>query len=248
MFRTCLLLLFCLPGLALPAYSADATDAEITALKTRLSELFPNDKHYQINKTPVPGLYEVDFGNSFIYITADGKHAVQGDIIEVATNLNVTEAKRSAIRLTKVESVGEKKMLIYPAREKRHVITVFTDIDCSYCRKMHNELEQYTLRGIEVRYLFYPRAGIGSASYNKAVSVWCADDRRTALTLAKAGEPIEQRKCDNPVKEHIQTAGVVGVTGTPTILLEDGTPLPGYVPAERLQLIMEHRRRLAAAN
>ena len=117
---------------------------------------------------------------------------------------------------------------------KKTAITVFTDIDCGYCRKLHQEVPELNRLGIEVRYLAYPRAGLESESYDKIVSAWCADDQRLALTRAKTGKKIESRDCKNPVAQHFALGGAVGVTGTPSIIFEDGRLLPGYLPAERL--------------
>jgi thiol:disulfide interchange protein DsbC len=129
-------------------------------------------------------------------------------------------------------------MVIFAPEEYDHTITVFTDIDCGYCRKLHNEIDAFMAEGIRVRYLFYPRAGLGSPSYQKAVSVWCADDRKQALTDAKAGEPLPEKSCENPVADHMALGEAMGVTGTPAILLENGQLVPGYVPAKRMAAIL----------
>jgi thiol:disulfide interchange protein DsbC len=130
--------------------------------------------------------------------------------------------------------VPESEMVIFGADDAKHTITVFTDIDCGYCRKLHREIDDYNKENIRVRYLFYPRAGVGSPSYDKAVSVWCADDRKQAMTDAKSGKTLESKSCDNPVKGHLVLGELMGVNGTPAIVLESGELLPGYVPAKRM--------------
>lgn len=217
-----------------------ADDAAHAAIKRTLSQIMPGETGYKISSIAVPGIYEVDFGDGFVYLTADGKYALKGDIIDLHTNVNLTEAKRSHARLDALVKIDRANMLVYPAdKERKHSITVFTDIDCGYCRRMHQGIKQYTSRGIEVKYVFYPRAGRNSASYQKAVSVWCADDRHAAMDKAKSGQPIENRTCDNPVNQHMDVADVVGVSGTPTIILQDGRRMPGYVPAAQLQSIID---------
>ena len=137
-------------------------------------------------------------------------------------------------------------MLVYsPPKgvKTKHVVTVFTDIDCGYCRKLHAEMPDYNKQGIEIRYLFYPRAGVGSESYKKAVKVWCSDDKHKAMDVSKAGNRVEARiDCENPVDEHMTLGGLVGVSGTPALVLEDGKVVPGYVPADRLSKVLDARK------
>lgn len=243
MSRIILIAVFFILQAVLPAQAV--ADDVTEQLRAKITKLFPTERDFRISATPVRGLYEVDFGNSFMYISADGQYALQGDIIAVDTNVNLTEAKRSAVRLANVNAIGEENMIIYPAKNKRYTITVFTDIDCAFCRKFHKQINEYTSRGIEVRYLFNPLAGLGSVSYYKAVSVWCADDRRKALTMAKLGRPLERRNCDNPVQQHMKVAKTVGARSTPTILFEDGLLNPGYISPERLTRILDLRSQVA---
>jgi thiol:disulfide interchange protein DsbC len=118
---------------------------------------------------------------------------------------------------------------------------VFTDIDCGYCRKLHNEMAKYNAEGITVRYMPYPRSGLNTPSYYKAVSVWCSDDRRDALTRAKAGKDVPRATCDNPVQASLELGHQLGVTGTPALVLEDGQLLPGYVPAKKLSQVLDQQ-------
>jgi thiol:disulfide interchange protein DsbC len=134
-------------------------------------------------------------------------------------------------------------MVVFPpAGPTKHTVTVFTDIDCGYCRKLHQEIADYNQQGIKVRYLMYPRAGVGSESYNKAVWVWCADDRQDAITRAKRGEEIPHKTCANPVKEQFELGQTLGVRGTPSIILENGQMVPGYVPAAQLAQMLDENR------
>jgi thiol:disulfide interchange protein DsbC len=229
---------------------AFSSQEDIDMLRETVKKIFPGEQQYAVSETPVPGLYEVDFGDSFMYITADASYAVKGDIINVNNQVNLTERKRSGERLKLVNSIGEDEMIVFSPKKgkKRFTITVFTDIDCGYCRRLHNEIDKFLAMGIEVRYLFYPRAGIGSQSYKKAVSVWCADDRKAAMTLAKQGGNPGQKTCDNPVRKHMKVAKELGVTGTPLMILDDGSRFPGYTDASRLLRILEHQKRLAAIN
>jgi thiol:disulfide interchange protein DsbC len=132
-------------------------------------------------------------------------------------------------------------MIVFKPKATQHVIYVFTDIDCGYCRKLHSEIDQYLKLGIEVRYLFFPRAGKDSDSYFKAVTVWCAKDRNAALTKAKSGENLARKQCDNPIDEHMALAEAMGANGTPMIVTEKGVIMPGYVPAEQLLKMLEEK-------
>jgi thiol:disulfide interchange protein DsbC len=229
-------------GLSLSVQAGEKENIErIEAVVARLA---PGASADSVAPSPIPGVYEVVLGPNLLYISADGRYLLQGDLFDLDTRTNLSAEKRDKARLAAVDAVGEENMFIFAPKDKpaEHTITVFTDIDCGYCRKLHREIGKYNDAGIRVRYLMYPRAGVNSPSYQKAVSAWCADDRNAALTRAKMGKEIEKRECDNPVREHMALGEVVGVSGTPTMILEDGQLVPGYVPAARLsQLLAAHQ-------
>jgi thiol:disulfide interchange protein DsbC len=209
--------------------------ADEAAIRTALGGLEPDS----VEVTPVPGVYEVAFGTQIVYMSADGKYMFQGDLIDVQRRQSLTEPRRRGAVKAAVDAVGEDSMIIFTPEKTKHTITVFTDIDCGYCRKLHNEMQQFLDSGIRVRYMFYPRAGVGSESYKKAVAVWCADDRQAALTAAKNNKPIEMKTCDNPIKEHMALVETLGARGTPFIVLENGQVQPGYVPAARMAQLLD---------
>lgn len=221
---------------------AVANDRAEAAIKDRLTKVMPGVKDYKISRIAATGIYEVEFRDGFIYMTGDGKYALKGEIIDLHNNVNITEQKRSDGRLDVLAKIDASNMLIYPADKKRkYSVTIFTDIDCGYCRRLHQEMKDYNARGIEVKYVFYPRSGKNTPSYAKAVSVWCADDRHAAMNKAKSGQDIENRTCKNPVDQHMAAAKAVGVTGTPTIIMENGRRLPGYVKAAQLLAILDEQ-------
>ena len=204
------------------------------AITNSLKKVLPGVNPDEISPSPIKGVSEVQLGPRLLYVTNDGKYLFQGSLIDLETLKDISEDRRQTMRLDAVNALGEDKMIIFPAKKPRHTITVFTDIDCGYCRKLHNEVDKYNERGITVRYLMYPRAGVGSPAYDKAVSVWCEEDRRQALTDAKAGKPLPKRECQNPVKEEYELGQQIGIRGTPAIILDDGALLPGYIPADKL--------------
>ncbi len=221
------------------AQMAMADDAEVAEINKALQVLAPGVKPDSITPSSMPGIYEVTLGAEVVYISKNGRYMLQGDMVDLQTKKNLTEGKRAAGRLKLVNSMREDRMIVFAPTKVKHTITVFTDVDCAYCRKMHAEISELNQLGIKVRYMLYPRAGVNSESYEKAVSVWCAKDRKTALTTAKATGTIAKKTCENPVREHMALADSAGVSGTPTLVLEDGRTLPGYVPAQRLARLLD---------
>ena len=194
-----------------------------------------------IRPTPVPGLYEVVMGANLAYFSADGHYMLLGDLVDTKDYKNLSAPRRDEVRRKAIDAVSESDMFIFaPKGEVKHTISVFTDVDCGYCRKLHRDIKAYNDSGIKVRYLMFPRAGRDSKSYEKAVSAWCASDRNAALTRAKNGEELEQKECPNPVSRHMALGESIGVTGTPTIVTETGEVLPGYVSAAQLNKILNH--------
>lgn len=231
------LLPFLLCAVLLPAAAADA-DGERT--RQALAKRFGVEPG-QIREAPLEGLYEIRLGAQLAYVSADGRYLVQGDIIDLAGQANLTEARRAEMRLELLGEVPESRMIVFPATGKeKHVITVFTDIDCGYCRRLHAEIDRLNAGGVTVHYLFYPRAGVGSASWRKAQNVWCAGDRNAALTRAKRGEEIESPDCGGgPVMEHYQLGERIGVSGTPAIITGEGDFIRGYLPAPQLLRLLD---------
>jgi thiol:disulfide interchange protein DsbC len=229
MLTACLLV----PALAI-SNGVLADPGKHDAIEKSIKKALPNVVPDQINPTPIDGISEVLVGPSVLYITNDGKYLFQGSLIDMATRTNLSEERRKDVRIAAINDFGEDRMIIFPAEKPRHTITVFTDIDCGYCRKLHNEIDKYNDKGITVRYLMFPRSGPNSPSYDKAVSVWCEKDRRQALTDAKAGKALPKASCENPIKEEYELGSMIGIRGTPAIILEDGEMLPGYIPADRL--------------
>ena len=210
---------------------------------TRLQAVLKDEKPDSVTVTPIPGIYEVVIGGQVLYLSEDGRFAIQGEIVDLGSRDNLTENRRSEIRSKAIADIGEDKMVVFtPEGPVKHTVTVFTDIDCGYCRKMHTQMAGYNKEGIKIRYLWFPREGIGSESYNKAVSVWCADDRRDALTKAKRGESVEHKTCDNPVQAEYELGQKLGVRGTPSLVLESGEMIPGYVsPTQLVQLLADSK-------
>ena len=230
----CLLFL----GMSLFNLSVAETSTQ-EAITKSLSSIFPGITPDEITPSPMEGVSEVLIGPRLMYISNDGKYLLQGSLIDLKTRTDISEERRNGIRMDALNELGEEKMIVFPAKEQKHTITVFTDIDCGYCRKLHGEMDKYNAEGITVRYLMFPRAGIDSPSFNKAVTVWCSKDQQDAMTRSKSGENLPNASCDNPIKEEYELGQLLGVQGTPAIIMEDGAMLPGYVPAARLAKVLE---------
>ncbi len=224
------------------AFNAVADDAIEAKVLEALKRIAPNVKADSVQAAQVPGLYEVVVGADVIYITSDGRYLIQGDVMDLESGVNLTEQIRAKGRQNLIASVDEVDMIIYSPENPKYTITVFTDIDCGYCRKLHRELESYNKLGITIRYMFHPNAGPGSRSYVKAENVWCSDDKNDALTRAKAGERVPDKSCVTPIVDHLSVARQLNVNGTPAIVLSDGTIVPGYVAADRLLGVLEEMK------
>lgn len=216
------------------AHTAMSAD-EVELLHKRLLEVYPEVKADQISPSQIAGLFELRIGPQIVYVSADGRFLVRGDIYDIKGANNLTEARRNSARLAALRNVAEDTMVIFAPRQARHTITVFTDIDCGYCRKLHREIDQYMSRGIRVRYMFFPRSGPDTESWRKAEQVWCSKDRNQALTSAKNGLTLNAKPCSpTPVQEHYSTGILFGVQGTPAIITDTGELVPGYVSAAEL--------------
>lgn len=213
---------------------AFAEDVKLEEARNNIVKHFKGVNPNNIFSSPISGLYQVFMPPRFFYASVDGRYIVDGDLIDVATKQNISQQPRNKSVSSAITAMGEDSMIIFGKDNLKHTITVFTDIDCGYCRKLHHEIKEYNKAGIRVRYLAYPRAGVGSSSYKKADAVWCSKDKAKAMTQAKNGNEVKAEKCDSPVASHYALGEMIGIRGTPAIVLEDGTVVPGYIPASRL--------------
>lgn len=189
--------------------------------------------------TPVAGVLEIEAPDgNILYITEDGKHVFTGELhsIEGTKTRNLTEERRSLARRELMAQLTKDETLNFaPNGKTEHIVYAFTDVDCGYCRTLHNNIEGYGAEGIEIRYLAYPRAGTNSETYRKMVSAWCATDPNDAITKLKEGESIKRELCENPVDSHMELGRKLKISGTPTLVLESGQVIPGYLPPDRLK-------------
>lgn len=229
-------------ALSLLGLTLSVAHADENAIRQALAKSMPSITVESVKPSEISGLFEVTVGGNIFYVSGDGKYLIQGHLVDVAARTDLTEEKLSGTRKQAIEKLGLDKMIVFKPKVSKYTVSIFTDIDCGYCRKLHSEIDQYMAQGITIQYLFFPRAGKGSDSYSKAVSVWCADDRKAALTAAKKGDKLEAKTCDNPVDQHMQLAEDFEVKGTPMIVTEKGNIFPGYLPAKQLAEALEDER------
>jgi thiol:disulfide interchange protein DsbC len=226
------------PVRAAPAEPSHAAPADQAAdPRAALLKLLPaGSKLEDLRPSPIPGIYEFTQGAEVSYLTADGKYFLDGNVYDMGTRENLTEALRTRARLAMISAVPESQMLIFSPKNPLYTITVFTDVDCAYCRKLHSEMAELNRLGIRVRYMFYPRTGPNTESWKKAEVVWCSANRNDALTRAKAGAQLDMNKtCDaTPVAREFALGQSIGVRGTPAILTENGDYIAGYMPPREL--------------
>ena len=221
------------------AFSLDGTANE-TEIVTKINQVLPAGMSVKgIKQSQVDGLFVVDIGDlQPIYASKDGNFFLYGEMYAIKNGelLNTTKQEISLNRKAILDSeLSEKDFITFAATDEKHVITVFTDVDCGYCRKFHGEIEDYNAQGITVNYVAFPRSGLESESYNKIVSAWCSSDPKGTLTALKEGRDPALKLCqDHPVENHYLLGQRIGITGTPAIISSSGDLLPGYLPPMEL--------------
>jgi thiol:disulfide interchange protein DsbC len=228
-----LVLLVSLPSIGVAAESpADA------AARKALTELVPQAKIDAIEQAPLPGYRQVIVGGQMVYVSDDGKYLLQGSLFDTKSKRDLTAARLAVDTRHKVDAVPDDKRIVFaPSGKPKYKVTVFTDIDCGYCRKLHSQIADYNRLGIRVRYLFFPRSGPDTESWHKAEAVWCSSNRNEALTKAKNGENIPEKKdcaANRIVARDFELGQKLAVDGTPAIFLSSGEMLGGYAPPNKL--------------
>ncbi|MFT5134603.1 MAG: thiol:disulfide interchange protein DsbC [Gammaproteobacteria bacterium] len=214
------------------ALRAELSSEEV--IRTSINRTFPDVDITSIKKSQLNDIYEVLLGPDLIYASGDGRYIFQGDLIDLKQKRNLSEEQRSHTREALLAGISPKEYIEFAPVKRKHTVYVFTDIDCGYCRRLHEDMAELNNRGIAVRYLAFPRSGIGSKTHKQMESVWCAVDRNKAMNEAKQGMRVSEKTCDNPVSRQYALGQDMGVRGTPAIYTEHGKSLPGYMPPDRL--------------
>ena len=228
------------------AIMGHAADGE-KAVRDAFASLLPNAKIDRVTKSDLPNFYEVIVGGQVVYVSADGKYLLQGNLYDVAAKKSLTEARLASIRADALRGLAQDKMLTFAPANPKHTITVFTDVDCPYCKQFHKQIAAYNAAGIRVNYVLFP-LDIHPGAEKKAQAVWCAADRNAAYTAAMSGQDPGDKTCsNNPIAETKALSVSIGIDATPTVLAEDGTHVNGGVVMNPEQLSAELDRLAAKA-
>ncbi len=220
--------------IAIALLLATPLSANEAKVREAMAQVAPGVAINSVKPAAVDGFYEVLIGMQVVYISADGKYLMQGRLFDIAAGKDLSEPTVAAAKAEIINQIEDKDTIIFEPKNYTETLTVFTDIDCPYCVKFHDEMDQYMAAGIRIRYLFFPRAGLGSGSYAKALSVWCADSQQAAMTRSKAGQSVAENHCENPINDHMSLVKKLGVRGTPAVYTERGEQLGGYLPAAQV--------------
>lgn len=210
------------------------------AIRQALKSLDANLPIEAIAESPMSGIYQVQLeGGRQLYTSADGQFLIQGYLFQVKDGkaVNLTEIEESRAVAKQINAIPAKEMVVFAPKAPKTHITVFTDTDCGYCQKLHSEVPELNRLGVEVRYVAFPRQGLNSPAAKELASVWCSKDRQAAMNLAKTRQAVPEADCDNPVAKQYQLGQMIGVNGTPAIVLANGKMIPGYQPAPQLARI-----------
>lgn len=223
-----------------PRVTANTPEARAIAAVHQLNPQVTVDK---VGAAPIAGFREATVQGQIVYVSDDGRYVFlpgpQGALYDVAAQKNLSEQSMAATRKELLKTIPVSERIVFAPVNPKYTVAVFTDVECGYCRKLHSQIADYNRQGIEVQYIAFPRMGLGSEDHKKMISVWCAPDRRKALTDAKHDRPIPVRDCKNTVSMQFDIGQRVGLTGTPMIIAEDGTTVGGYLPPQQLREALE---------
>jgi len=229
--------LFCLllVAIASSAIAAEPATKAPADPRVEIAKKFPGSKAEDIRPSPIKGMFEVRMGGDVAYVSAEGRYLISGDMFDIESRTNLTETGRADERRKLLAKLDEKDMIVFAPATTKHTITIFTDVECGYCRKLHSEIEEINKLGVRVRYMAYPRSGPGTADWAKMETVWCSKDRKAAITQAKQGGDVKAQACGaTPVAKQYELGEQMGVRGTPAIYTAGGDYIGGYLPPQQL--------------
>ncbi len=211
----------------------DATSYTTKDAEERFVKSYPDLKIDSIEKIN-NSFFEILIGEQIFYLTSDLNYLLAGNIIELDSGINLTQQKIENFRISVLKTLDKRDTIIYQPKKIDHIITVFTDVSCPYCKKLHNEIPDLLKNNIEVRYVLFSRNGIDDDAYADMASLWCSEDKKDLLETAFEGDFIKEEKCENPLAKNLELAYSLRVNGTPMIFTESGKVIPGYVPYKQI--------------
>ena len=223
--------------------TAGTPDARAIEAVRKLNAQVKVDK---VTAAPIPGFRQAIVQGQVVYVTDDGRYmflpGTGGAVFDTQGMKNLSEHAIAGMRLDLLKTIPQTERIRFAPANPVHTVTVFTDVECGYCQKLHSEMAEYNKQGIAIEYLAFPRAGLGSPNYHQMVSVWCAADRRSAMTASKSGRKVPTKACTTTVNQQYDVGQRIGLTGTPMILSERGIQLGGYVPAAALRQLLDKEK------
>lgn len=225
----------CIAGLSMTAWAAE----DLAKLKAQLEQDIEGLTVEQIKPSPLPDLYEVLTGGQVLYISKDGRYIFQGQLYDRIDGVNLTERAKSVVNKKLLAKFDDSKTVVFSPKSPKYTVTVFTDTSCGYCRKLHQEVPELNKLGIKVRYMLFPRAGPDSPDGRVLQSVWCANNKQEAMNIAKSGGQVPEKSCANPIAEHMELGRKLGLQGTPLMVTNNGTVIPGYLEPTQLLARLE---------
>lgn len=223
---------------------------DTTQIKSHLENKLEGIQIESVEQSPVEGFYQVFYSGQVLYVSFDGNYILSGNLLGLTEEqpVNLTEravtakaAERSPQRAAVIASLKEDDMVVFKAEDEKYAITVFTDVDCAYCRKLHKEVPDLNKLGVTVRYLAFPRAGLGSSAYKKLESVWCSENKQQAMDNAKLKRQFSDNSCANPIASQYKLTRELNLSGTPALILPDGELIGGYLPFDKLHAYLEEK-------
>lgn len=225
----------CIAGLSMAAWAAE----DLAKLKAQFEQDIEGLTVEQIKPAALPGLYEVLTGGQVLYISKDGRYIFQGQLYDRIDGVNLTEQAKSVVNKKLLAKFDDSKTVVFSPKSPKYTVTVFTDTSCGYCRKLHQEVPELNKLGIKVRYMLFPRSGPDSPDGRILQSVWCASNQQEAMNIAKSGGQVPEKTCANPISEHMELGRKLGLQGTPLMVTNNGTVIPGYLEPPQLLARLE---------
>ena len=227
------------PPAPAPEGQAAAPGTAAARATAALKKIDPAIKVDSITAAPVPGFQQAIVGGQVLYVSNDGKYLMQGTLYDIENKRDAGATALAGMRKELLAQIPLKDRIVFAPANPKYTVTVFTDVECGYCRKMHSEIDDYMKQGIAVQYVAFPRMGLASDDFRKMEAVWCSNDRKQALTLAKQDKKVVSKNCTNPVAMQYRLGQRMGLEGTPMVLAADGTQIGGYVPPAQMRQMLD---------
>ena len=233
---------------AAPAGQAGVADPAMEIVRQALVRFVPDVTIDSITPSKLPGYYQVIASGELVYVSTDGRYMMHGNLVDLGTKQSLSDDTWAQFRKAELAKVPASQRIVFAPPNPKYKVTVFTDVNCGYCRALHQQINAFNKAGIEVDYLAWPREGITTASgqetptYAEMVSVWCAADRKAAFTAAKQDKAPKSATCANPVKDEFNLGARLGVTGTPAVIAPDGELVGGYVTPDQLLKLLQDQQ------